>query len=152
MTFRNRAAIFLAALTSFLSPLNAAAQQAASQVVPIVPASPVSFWGMMQVLFGLLVVLAAIAAIAWLLRRFPLGQNAMGGAVRVVGGVALGPRERLVLVEVGETWLLVGVAPGQVNALHTLPRPLDAPKGNVLPTEQGFATWLKQAIHKRSEN
>ena len=62
---------------------------------------------MLQVLFALLVVLAAIAAIAWLFRRFPLGQNAMGGAVRVVGGVALGPRERLVLVEVGETWLLV---------------------------------------------
>jgi flagellar protein FliO/FliZ len=152
MTLRDRAATFLAALSGFLSPLNAAAQQAVSQVVPAVPPSPVSLWGMLQVLFALLVVLAAIAAIAWLFRRFPLGQNAMGGAVRVVGGVALGPRERLVLVEVGETWLLLGVAPGQVNALHTLPRPEDAPKGSALPAEQGFATWLKQSMHKRSGN
>ena len=41
----------------------------------------------------------------------------------MIGGVALGPKERLVLVEIGETWLVLGVAPGQVNTLHTLAKP-----------------------------
>ena len=163
MIFRNKAAAFVVALASLLSPGLASAQQAVSSVAHAVPAvsafpaspvlpSPISYGGMFQVLFGLLLVLAAVAATAWLLRRFSLGQNVMGGAVRVVGGVALGQRERLVLVEVGETWLLLGVAPGQVNALHTMARPEGAAKAEIPASEAGFSAWLKQAIHKRSEN
>lgn len=148
MMFRSRV---LAVSAGFLLPWNAAAQQAVSQGAAVVPVSPISLGGMLQVLFGLLVVLAVVAATAWLLRRFSLGQHAMGGAVRVVGGVALGPRERMVLVEIGETWLVLGVAPGQVSALHTMTRPAEAQVTNVLPVEQGFAAWLKQAMNKRSE-
>jgi len=151
MKLRNQATVFLLACTGFLLPWNAAAQQAASQSAIVAPVSPISIGGMLQVLFGLLIVLAVVAATAWLLRRFSFGQHAMGGAVRVVGGVALGPRERMVLVEVGETWLLLGVAPGQVNTLHTMQRPADALNTTALPAEQGFAAWLKQAMQKRSE-
>jgi flagellar protein FliO/FliZ len=140
---------FTLALIALTASWSASAQQVVSQVVPVLPDSPVSFAGLLQALFGLLIVLAFIAALAWLFRRLPLGQGVAGGAVRVVGGVALGTRERLVLVEVGETWLLLGVAPGQVNTLHTMPRPANA--GSVGgPDEQGFSAWLKQAMHKRS--
>jgi len=151
MTLRSPVLVFFSALTTFLLPWNAVAQQAVSQGAVVVPASPISFGGMLQVFLGLLVVLAVVAATAWLLRRFSLGQHAVGGAVRVVGGVALGPRERMVLVEIGETWLVLGVAPGQVSALHTMARPADAHSGSAPPIEQGFAAWLKQAVHKRSE-
>lgn len=141
---------FSCALIALTASWPVTAQQAASQVVPTLPASSVSFAGLLQALFGLIVVLAFIAALAWLFRRLPLGQGAMGGAVRVVGGVALGTRERLVLVEVGETWLLLGVAPGQVNTLHTMPRPAGAVSDAGAPVDHGFAAWLKQAMHKRS--
>jgi flagellar protein FliO/FliZ len=66
----------------------------------------------------------------------------------VVGGVMLGPRERLVVVEVGDTWLLLGVGGGQVNILHTLPRPsgyVPSPH-DPLP---GFADKLKDLLPKR---
>jgi flagellar protein FliO/FliZ len=43
------------------------------------------------------------------------------GLIRVLGGVALGSRERAVVVAVGSTRLLLGVAPGQVRMLHILP-------------------------------
>lgn len=140
----------LVAASAFFSGAVSAQVSAVAPVVPLT--SPISAGGMFQVLFGLLLVLAAVAATAWLLRRFSQGRNVMGGAVRVVGGVALGPRERLVLVEVGETWLLLGVAPGQVNALHTMPRPEDAGKVETLPAEAGFSAWLLQAMHNRSKN
>lgn len=148
MIFRKAHLVVL--LVSLLSPWMASAQQVVSPVVPSIPVSPISLGGMFQMLLGLLLVLAAVAATAWLLKRFSLGQNVMGGAVRVVGGVALGQRERLVLVEVGETWLLLGVAPGQVTTLHTMPRPEDASKLAAPPDVAGFSTWLKQAIHKRN--
>lgn len=152
MIFRVKIVALFMALFSLPYSWAVAAQQAASAVVPSVPmAAPLSLGGMFQVLFGLLLVLAAVAATAWLLRRFSLGQNVMGNAVRVVGGVPLGPRERLVLVEVGETWLLLGVAPGQVNALHTMPRPESAANAEAQPAAAGFPAWLMQAMHKRSK-
>ncbi|HUX63919.1 flagellar biosynthetic protein FliO [Sulfuricella sp.] len=125
---------------------------AAQSAIPAPIVSPVSLGGMLQVLLGLGLVLAAVAGSAWLLRRFSPGQIGAGGAVKVIGGVALGPKERLVLVEIGETWLVLGVAPGQVNTLHTLVKPergaftAEVSSGG---GEHSFSTWLKQAMQGR---
>ncbi len=81
--------------------------------------------GLLQGLLGLVAVFAALGVFFWFLRRFSPGQTGAHGAVKVVGGVMLGPRERLVVVEVADTWLLLGVGAGQVRTLHTLPRPAD---------------------------
>jgi flagellar protein FliO/FliZ len=110
---------------------------------------PVSTGGaLFQGLLGLLIVFAALAAFFWFLRRFSPGQTGAQGVVKVVGGVMVGPRERLVVVEVGDTWLLLGVGGGQVNTLHTLPRP-----SNYVPSSQeplpGFADKLKDLLPKR---
>lgn len=108
-------------------------------------------FGGLQVLFSLGIVLAVIVGAAWLLRRFSSGQMGAGGVVKVIGGVALGPKERLVLVEVGETWLVLGVAPGQVSALHTLVRPEGGVHAAEAPSsgEHGFSVWLKKAMQGR---
>jgi flagellar protein FliO/FliZ len=124
--------------------------QGASQAAPQLPPSPVSLGSLLQVLFGLALVLAAVAGTAWLLKRLSPGQVGMGGAVKVVGGVAVGPKERLVLVEIEDTWLVVGVAPGRVNAVHNMPKPVGA-TGVDSPTrpEGNFSTWLRQATRRR---
>lgn len=70
-----------------------------------------------KMLLGLLVVLGLMAGAVWLLRRYtPLQRG--DGALKIVGGLALGTRERLVLVETGGVRLLLGVMPGQVKKLH----------------------------------
>ncbi len=103
---------------------------------------------LLQGLFGLVIVLGALAVFFWFLRRFSPGQTGAQGVVKVIGGVMVGPRERLVVVEVGDTWLLLGVGGGQVNTLHTLPRP-----ANYVPSPQdplpGFADKLKELLPKR---
>ncbi|MEW5786415.1 MAG: flagellar biosynthetic protein FliO [Pseudomonadota bacterium] len=103
---------------------------------------------LLQGLVGLIIVLAALAAFFWFLRRFSPGQSGAQGAVKVVGGVMLGPRERLVVVEVGDTWLLLGVGGGQVNTLHTLPRPANYTPSPHEPLP-GFADKLKDLIPRR---
>lgn len=83
-----------------------------------------SGWGsLLQGLFGLLIVLGLLYAFLMLLRRFTGPNQGMQGVVRIVGGVMLSPRERLVMVEVRDTWLLLGVASGQVNLIHSMPKP-----------------------------
>ncbi len=108
------------------------------------PPSPVSFSGLLQVLLGLALVIAAIVATGWLLRRLGPSQAA-GGLLRVVGGVMVGPRERLVVVEVGEQWLVLGVAAGSVNLLQALPR---GASGTALPAAGNAfdPAWLKRLL------
>lgn len=120
------------------------------QTPPALPSSPVSIGGILQVLFGLIVVLSTVAGAAWLLKRFAPGQVSAGGAIKLIGGIAVGPKERVVVVEVGDTWLVVGVAPGQVNALHNMPRLEPFQAGGASLADNGrFASWLKDVMKRR---
>lgn len=115
-----------------------------------ISSSPVSPNGVLQVLLGLVLVLAAIWATAWLLRRFVPGQSGAGGILRVIGGVMVGPKERVVLVELGEIWLVLGVASGQVSTLHSMPRPEGPVAGpGAGAGKTGFAAWLQRARQGR---
>jgi len=84
------------------------------------PLSPLGAQSLLETSGGLLLILLLIFGGAWLFRRF--GQLPLGGRglVTILGGAAVGPRERVVLVEVENTRLLLGVAPGQVRTLHLL--------------------------------
>lgn len=114
------------------------------------PAPAVSAFSLLQVAFSLLLVLAAIAGLAWLLKRLTPHQRSLGGALKVVSATAVGQRERVVVLEIDDTWLVVGVAPGHVGALHTMPkRNAPAPEQAAAPGEPGFAGWLKQTLERR---
>jgi flagellar protein FliO/FliZ len=113
------------------------------------PVATTSLMSLFQVLFGLGLVLAAIAGTAWLLRKFSPGQVAASGALRVVGGVAIGPKERVVLVDVGETRLVLGVAPGHISTLHEMPRPADEPAATLESPAGPFYARLKEMLEKR---
>lgn len=118
---------------------------------PAMQAAPTGM--VLQALFGLLVVLGIMAGAAWLLKRFNPVKPGQAGQVRIVGGVSVGSRERVVVVEVADQWIVVGVAPGSVNALSTLPRQeLPAP-GQTQPdgtSGRAFSSWLKQSIDQRN--
>ncbi len=43
-------------------------------------------------------------------------------ALKAVATLSVGARERVVVIEAGESWLVLGVAPGRVNKLHVMPR------------------------------
>ena len=122
---------------------------APTQTPPVLPTSPVSFGGMLKVFFGLAVVLGTVAGAAWLLKRLAPGQVSAGGAIKLIGGIAVGPKERVVVVEVGDTWLVVGVAPGQVNALHNMTKLEIQGGSNSNADDQRFASWLKDVMKRR---
>lgn len=77
---------------------------------------------MVTVLLSLALILGGFVAVAWLVRRYLPGVGTHG-AVKVVGTTAVGARERVVVVEVDDTWLLLGVGGGNVRLLHTRPKP-----------------------------
>jgi flagellar protein FliO/FliZ len=104
----------------------------AAAVLPTVPtaaAEPAraSFGaaGLLQAGLGLGAVVAMIFGCAWLARRFGLQQSGGGRLLKVVSSAMVGQRERVVVVEIGGQWLVLGVASGQVRAqvraLHAMP-------------------------------
>jgi flagellar protein FliO/FliZ len=114
---------------------------------------------LLQTMFALIAVLLLLAALAWFLKRY--GPKVSGGTanLRIVGALNLGGRERLLVVEVGDQWIVVGASPGRVNALATMPRqehpnalPSGADGATLAPHQtpaSNFADWLKQTIDKR---
>jgi flagellar protein FliO/FliZ len=75
----------------------------------------------LQTVVGLLVVIGLVFGCAWLARRFGLQPGSRGGLVKTIGGASLGGKERVTVVEIGDTWLVLGAAPGNVRLLHTMP-------------------------------
>ncbi|HRH81169.1 MAG TPA: flagellar biosynthetic protein FliO [Thiobacillaceae bacterium] len=134
----------------WLSAWGASLAQAAEPVST--QPSVTSFAALMQGLLGLAVVLAALFGFFWLLRRFAPGQTGAQGVVKVVGGVMLGTREKLVVVEVGDQWLLLGVGAGQVSHLHTMPRPADARPAEAGTLPAPFADKLTEFLARRKPN
>ncbi len=115
-------------------------------------ASPSPVLDMFKVLLGLIVVLCALAGVLWLIKRTGLGPAHSGSAVKIVGGVSVGNRERVLLLEVADQWIVVGVAPGSVTALANMKRQEQVAQAAAHPQAGQFPAWLKQKIEKRNAN
>lgn len=103
---------------------------------------------LLQMFLGLMGVLALLFACLWILKKLTAQRGATAGLLRVVAATAVGTRERVVIVEVGSTWLVLGVAPGHVSALAEIPRQSMAEP----PHETKVASvsqWLQQLVQRR---
>ncbi len=109
-----------------------------------VPVDTVSYAFKTLLALGLVVGLVLLSA--WVLRRLQGLAPGGGGRLKVVAALPLGARERLVVVEVGGEQLLIGVAPGQVRALHVLREPIE-----VAAPPSAFPERLRQALRRREE-
>ena len=146
MTLRRRlqAALLLAAFAL-------AGAQAAQAALPTVPtpvheAAPaataaVGGGGLLQAGFGMLAVLGLIFLCAWAVRRFGLQRFGGGNVVKVVSSSMVGQRERVVVVEVGATWLVLGVTAQQVNTLHSMP-------AQAVPSAAALSSSQEAALRK----
>jgi flagellar protein FliO/FliZ len=109
---------------------------------------------LLQTILALVLVLGLLLGLAWFMKRY--GPRAMGASanVRLVGALNIGGRERIMVVEVGDQWIVVGASPGRVNALATMPRQEGVEPAATLaghaPSAGSFGDWLKYTIDKRN--
>lgn len=118
------------------------------------PAKPMVESGMAgqlsQMLLGLVLVIGLIFVLAWLVRRVQQQAGLRGnGVIRMVASQAVGPRERLLLVQVGGEQILLGLTPGEINALHVLKEPVHLPESQVASPE--FAQRLMEMLGKDNQ-
>ena len=108
-----------------------------------------------QVALVLVLVVALIAGMAWLLRRLGVARNGAGNTIRVVSGLSLSNKERILVLEIADQWIVVGVSPGGINTLATLERQEQSETtamNQAAPAGNNFALWLKQTMDKRNPN
>ena len=113
------------------------------------PATP-GAGGLARVTLALLLVLVAVFAVAWVVRRMRGFNNRVAGGIDVLADIPLGQKERAVLLKVGQKQILVGVAPGRVNTLHVLEEPLDLSKPATGPDDSrpSFKSLMLRSLGK----
>ena len=118
----------------------------AQEVVPAVSPSSL-FTGdyLLQVIGSFVVVILLLIGVLVLLRRFNGVSSQMSGNMRVISSVGVGQRERVVLVQVGEEQILVGVGPGNVRKIHAFEEPVVEPSASTTPS---FSDVWKVAMGK----
>lgn len=105
-----------------------------------------------QMVFGLGLVLLLMFGALLLIKKLSLPRGPAASSLKVIGAAAVGPRERVVLVEVGDKLLVLGVAPGRVDGLHTFDAsefPRETVPSGVTAPPGAFADRLRQLLEKR---
>ncbi len=113
----------------------------------VAPLEPVSSAYLLKLTGGLVLVVLIIVVLAWLVKKLNITQQSGQGLIRVVAGLSLGTRDRIVLLQVGEEQILVGISPGRIEKLHTLAHPLEAPDGPAVSAS--FSERLNRLMGER---
>jgi len=96
-----------------------------------------------SMIVSLLLVLFAIVISAWLLKKLQVGGNTVN-SLKVVTSLNLGSKERLVVVQVGEKQLLLGITGQQINLLDTLEEPIEVKSGVPIDLSQTLARFTRK--------
>ena len=96
----------------------------ATNAAPVAKLEPIiNTASVLQVLFSLLFVIAVIYLFAWYLRRHQ-SSGVLNQKMTVIAALSVGARERVVLVQLAEKQILLGVSPGRVNLLQAYDQPI----------------------------
>ena len=134
-----------AALLGLLATAPAALAGQAAPAPAATSASGQAAAGLLQTSLSLILVLAVILGLAWAARRLRLAPGRRSAALSVLAEVPLGPKERVVLLKVGDGQALVGVGADGVRSLTLLATTVAVSEA---PAEPGFATRLAEAMRR----
>lgn len=109
------------------------------------PASPLSVGSLMQLTLSLIAIVALILAISWALKRLKMAGPRGSGQIAVVDELTLSPRDRIVLIRVGESQVLVGIGAAGLVPLTPLATPIVLKEGAQIPA---FAERLRDMMKR----
>ncbi len=128
-------------------PMELFAQQASTDIAVV---DPLSTSYLMKLTGGLLLVVAVIFILAWFVKRLNLTQHSQNAALKVVAGLSLGTRDRIVVLQVGGEQVLLGLTPGRIEKLHILAEPLsvDDYANPIMPFAEKLNKLMGKGVEK----
>ena len=131
---------FLALTTVFLSTASQATE----------PGKIVGGADVVSMILSTLVVVAAIVALGWAYSRSKFAVSGTRDVINIVSSRALGTKERLLLIEVADQQLLVGMTASQVQTLHVFDKPVvDSSAASLAPSS--FAERLRSTMREAKQ-
>ncbi len=120
-----------------------------AETVSTTVASPmtVSAGDVLNVGGSLAMVLLAVVVIGWLYSRVQGMRGRTGQVIQVVASQALGPKERVLIVDIAGQQLVLGVTAAGMRTLHVLEAPVEST--SELASMPSFAARLGEALKKR---
>lgn len=118
-----------------------------AESAPELAVDPLSSPYLVKLTGGLIAVLLLVFVFAWLVKKLNLNQHSHNGLIRIVAGISIGARDRIVLLEVGKEQILIGLTPGRIEKLHCLSEPLESSEST--PVNASFAARLNQIMGKQ---
>ena len=107
--------------------------------------APIGAADVVEMLLGLVIVLASVVVVGWLYSRSRRFQQGGEQIISVLAAQSLGPKERIVLVEIGGKQIVVGMTSAQVQTLHVFEeRAVDS--APTAATTSAFSTRLRSAL------
>ncbi len=131
------------------APNTTSENQAKAVTLPVTRSTPAvstsAFFG--EVMAGLIIILLMIFALAWLVKRMGTGSFLSNQHMKIVASVAMGTRERVVVLDVGGKQVLLGITPQNINTLHVFDEPVISESSDD-KTESDFAQKIKFFMQK----
>ncbi|MGV8843800.1 MAG: flagellar biosynthetic protein FliO [Pseudomonas sp.] len=129
-------------------PLGALAAEPVAALTPLVSSGIAE--QLVTLLLGLGLVVGLIFLLAWLMRRVQRIGPQRNQLIKLLSSQALGPRDRLLLVQVGQEQILLGLTPGRITPLHVLSEPVQLPEAPTATPE--FAQRLLELMGRDQKN
>lgn len=125
--------------------LSAPSGDAGSAGAPIGP-SPLSGTELLSMSMNLLLVIVAILVLGWLYTRSQGLKSSRDGHFRVLAAQPLGAKEKVILLQVGEQQVVVGVSPNGMSTLLVPDKPIVVESGMGEAGAQTFTERLRSAV------
>lgn len=115
-------------------------------------AMPQAGSSLMQVSGALAVIILLILLAGWLAKRFGFSaKSGLSKEVKLRSSVSLGTRERIVVVEVEDVRLVLGVTASQITHLHTLPPAPVETAATPTPPAAEFQNLMKNLLSRNGK-
>lgn len=108
-----------------------------------VPASAISTPDILNLISGLFIVIIIFLCIAYLLKRLTGGNITSRGYFKVIDTLHLGTREKIILVRAVDSYLVLGISPGNIKSLHVVTGQLPE---EAAETEPDFKSRLRDVL------
>jgi len=103
------------------------------------------FAGLLEMMLSLALVIGLIIALSWVIGRMRGINRSTSSAMNVVTEIAVGPKERIVLVRIGDRQALLGISGAGVHSLQLLEKNVEV---SASVADAPFANKLKEIMNR----
>ena len=109
---------------------------------------------LMQVFSGLAIVIFIIFMLSVVLKKLNMVPGSSNKLIKIVSGVSINNKDRILLVQVGDEQILVSACPGHISKLHKMKTPVEVDSDASIENSPSakFSSLLNSVLSGKKES